>query len=123
MKQYKIISVVGTRPQLIKAACVTNEINKYNQDTWIGISHYRRLWLKENHERSISLINLNRNLLSNISEENLNFDAFIPNPQNLTGYKLMKLLKTPYEVEALLPFDSHIEKRNESLWLRVIFKK
>jgi hypothetical protein len=70
-----------------------NEINKYNQDTWIGISHYRRLWLKENHERSISLINLNRNLLSNISEENLNFDAFIPNPQNLTGYKLMKLLK------------------------------
>ena len=70
-----------------------NEINKYNQDTWIGISHYRRLWLKENHERSISLINLNRNLLSNISEENLNFDAFIPNPQNLTGYKLIKLLK------------------------------
>jgi hypothetical protein len=70
-----------------------NEINKYNQDTWIGISHYRRLWLKENHERSISLINLNRNLLSNISEENLNFDAFVPNPQNLTGYKLMKLLK------------------------------
>ena len=70
-----------------------NEINKYNQDTWIGISHYRRLWLKENHEKSISLINLNRNLLSNISEENLNFDAFIPNPQNLTGYKLIKLLK------------------------------
>jgi len=70
-----------------------NEINKYNQDTWIGISHYRRLWLKENHEKSISLINLNRNLLNNISEENLNFDAFIPNPQNLTGYKLMKLLK------------------------------
>lgn len=30
MKQYKIISVVGTRPQLIKAACVTNEINKCN---------------------------------------------------------------------------------------------
>ena len=70
-----------------------NEINKYNQNTWIGISHYRRFWLKEKHEKQISLINLNINLLSTISEENLIFDAFVPNPQNLTGYKLIKLLK------------------------------
>ena len=70
-----------------------NELNKYEDNTWIGISHYRRFWLKEKHEKSISLINLNKNLLSNISGENLKFDAFIPNPQNLTGYKLIKLLK------------------------------
>tara|TARA_B110000459_G_scaffold89542_1_gene100194 strand:+ start:1302 stop:2228 length:927 start_codon:yes stop_codon:yes gene_type:complete len=54
--------------------------------------------------------------------------AFVYHKLNFRYYhlqrkELMKLLKTPYEVEALLPFDSHIEKRNESLWLRVIFKK
>ena len=48
----------------------------------------------------------------------LNFRYYHPQRK-----ELKKLLKTPYEVEALLPFNSHIEKRNESLWLRVIFKK
>ena len=54
--------------------------------------------------------------------------AFVYHKLNFRYYhlqrkELKKFLKTPYEIEALLPFDSHIEKKNESLWLRVIFKK
>jgi hypothetical protein len=70
-----------------------NELKKYNMNTWIGISHYRRFWLKENHDKDISINNLNDNLFFEVSGDNLNFDAFVASPQNLTGYKLIKLLK------------------------------
>ena len=70
-----------------------NELNKYEDNTWIGISHYRRFWLKENHNKIISIDNLNKNLLDNISPEDLMFDAFVATSQNLTGYKIIKLLK------------------------------
>ena len=54
--------------------------------------------------------------------------AFLYHKLNVRYYHpqrnhLKKVLKNQHEVEALLPFDSHIEQRNESLWLRVIFKK
>jgi len=76
-----------------------NELNNYTNNTWIGISHYRRFWLKENHDKTITLKNLSKNLLYNIPDKNLNFDAFIAPPQNLQGYKLMKLLKkTPKNI-------------------------
>ena len=76
-----------------------NELNNYTNNTWIGISHYRRFWLKENHDKTITLTNLSKNLLYNIPDKNLNYDAFIAPPQNLQGYKLMKLLKkTPKNI-------------------------
>jgi hypothetical protein len=76
-----------------------NELNNYTNNTWIGISHYRRFWLKENHDKIITLTNLSKNLLYNIPDKNLNYDAFIASPQNLRGYKLMKLLKkTPKNI-------------------------
>jgi len=76
-----------------------NELNNYTNNTWIGISHYRRFWLKENHDKTITLKNLSKNLLYNIPDKNLNYDAFISSPQNLQGYKLMKLLKkTPINI-------------------------
>ena len=76
-----------------------NELNNYTNNTWIGISHYRRFWLKENHDKTITLTNLSKNLLYNIPDKNLNYDAFIASPQNLRGYKLMKLLKkTPKNI-------------------------
>ena len=76
-----------------------NELNNYTNNTWIGISHYRRFWLKENHDKIITLTNLDKNLLYNIPDKNLNYDAFIASPQNLQGYKLMKLLKkTPKNI-------------------------
>ena len=70
-----------------------NELKKYEDNTWIGISHYRRFWLKENHNKIISIDNLNKNLLYSIPDEDLMFDAFVAPSQNLTGYKIMKLLK------------------------------
>ena len=70
-----------------------NEIKNYNKETWFGISHYRRFWLKQGHDKIISLKNLNNNLLEHISNENLNYDAFVSSPQNLTGYKIVKLLR------------------------------
>ena len=76
-----------------------NELKNYKKNTWIGISHYRRFWLKENHDKIITLTNLDKNLLYNIPDKNLNYDAFIASPQNLQGYKLMKLLKkTPKNI-------------------------
>lgn len=70
-----------------------NELKKYKENTWIGISHYRRFWLKEDYNKNISINNLNDNLFFEVSGDNLNFDAFVASPQNLTGYKLIKLLK------------------------------
>ncbi len=37
-------------------------MDKYNDESWIAISHYRRFWLKENHEGIISPDNLNSNI-------------------------------------------------------------
>ena len=70
-----------------------NELKKYNDNTWIGISHYRRFWLKEKHDKIISQENLNENLLDNILDHNLIYDAFVASSVNLTGYKPVKLLK------------------------------
>ena len=93
-----------------------NELNNYTNNTWIGISHYRRFWLKENHDKTITLTNLSKNLLYNIPDKNLNYDAFIAPPQNLQGYKLMKLLKkTPKNIlkNPMILFDKN--KHNISL--------
>ena len=70
-----------------------NELKKYKENTWIGISHYRRFWLKDKHDQIISLQNLNKNLLDNILDHNLDFDAFVASSLDLTGNKPMKLLK------------------------------
>jgi UDP-GlcNAc3NAcA epimerase len=70
MKQYKIISVVGTRPQLIKAACITNEINKHNiiNETIIHTGqHYDKSmsdFFFVNFKKKLKLINLNINNLN-----------------------------------------------------------
>ena len=37
--------------------------------------------------------------------------------------KINELLNNEYSTEALLNFDAHLIKKNESLWLRSIFKK
>ena len=42
-----------------------NELKNYKNDQWIGICHYRRFWLKENHEKRINFNNLRNNLLKN----------------------------------------------------------
>jgi len=70
-----------------------NKINKLKSNDFIAICHYRRFWLKENHNKKINLNNLNHNLLSFIPQKYIKYDSFVCPPQNLSGYKLMKLLK------------------------------
>ena len=70
-----------------------NELKYCERNTWIGISHYRRFWLKENHDKTISIDNLDKNLLNEIPDKDLDYDSFVASPQNMTGYKFMKLLK------------------------------
>ena len=54
--------------------------------------------------------------------------AFLYHKLNFRYYhsqrnELKKVLKNQNEIEALVPFDAHIEKEDESIWLRVIFRK
>ena len=69
-----------------------NELKKYNKNDWVGICHYRRFWLKEKHDNKINFGNLKKNLLNSIPK-NFKFDAIVASPQNLSGYKLSKILK------------------------------
>ena len=70
-----------------------NHIKYLKQDDYIGICHYRRFWLKKNHDKKIGLNNLKKNLLTNIPYKYNKFDAFVCSPQSLKGYKLSKLIK------------------------------
>lgn len=69
-----------------------NELKKYNKNDWVGICHYRRFWLKEKHNNKINIGNLKKNLLNSIPK-NFKCDAIVASPQNLSGYKLSKILK------------------------------
>ena len=70
-----------------------NDINDLGPNDYIGICHYRRFWLKEKHEKKINFNNLNKNLLKTIPRKYLKYDSFVCRPQNVSGYKFMKLIK------------------------------
>ena len=70
-----------------------NELPKIKKNQWIGICHYRRFWLKSKHKKKVNAKNLKINLLKNISQKDSKYDGFVVSPQNLTGYKTMKILK------------------------------
>ena len=70
-----------------------NHIKYLRQNDYVAICHYRRFWLKKNHEKNINLNNLKKNLLLNIPYKYKKFDAFLCSPQSLKGYKFSKLIK------------------------------
>ncbi len=70
-----------------------NYIKQIKNNDFIAICHYRRFWLKENHNKKITSKNLSNNLLRNIPKKFNNFDAFVCSPVNLKGYKFSKLIK------------------------------
>ena len=55
-----------------------NFLDKYNQDTWVGFSQYRRLWIKNKITRDIELNLLERIILTDIDESWNAYDAIIP---------------------------------------------
>ena len=70
-----------------------NHIKKLKSDDFIGISHYRRFWLKKNHEKTINLKNLKKNILYKIPETYKHYECFVCEAQDLKGYKFSKLFK------------------------------
>ena len=55
-----------------------NFLDKYNQDSWIGFSQYRRLWIKNKITNDIELNLLDRIILTDIDESWNAYDAIIP---------------------------------------------
>jgi hypothetical protein len=55
-----------------------NCLDKYQQDTWIGFSQYRRLWIKNKITNDLELKSLNRIILTDIDESWNKYDAIIP---------------------------------------------
>ena len=70
-----------------------NQLMNFNENDYISICHYRRFWLKENHETEINKNNLDKNILRSVPENYLNYQGFVCSPQSLKGYKFSKLLK------------------------------
>jgi hypothetical protein len=55
-----------------------NLLDKYNQDSWVGFSQYRRLWIKNKIARDIELNLLETIILTDIDESWNEYDAIIP---------------------------------------------
>lgn len=70
-----------------------NKINTLNKNSYIGICHYRRFWLKENHDKNVNLANLKKNILRQIPYKYSAYDAFVCKPIDLRNYKFSKLIK------------------------------
>ena len=70
-----------------------NDIQDLKSNDFVGICHYRRFWIKENHDKLININNLKKNLLTSIPKKYKELDAFVCNPIDLKGYKLSKLFK------------------------------
>jgi len=70
-----------------------NDLRLIKFNNYIGISHYRRFWLKKKYDKSVNSKNLKNNLLKSIPARYKKYDAFVCNAINLQGYKFSKLFK------------------------------
>ena len=71
-----------------------NELNKYNNDTWIGFCQKRRFWLqKKNSLENNSKNDIKSKLLYTVPEEWKNFNSIICDPTDLINPKFMKMIK------------------------------
>ena len=55
-----------------------NFLDKYDQDSWVGFSQYRRLWIKNKIDKDIELNLLERIILTDIDKSWHEYDAIIP---------------------------------------------
>lgn len=70
-----------------------NKTKYIKANEYIGMCHYRRFWLKENHDSKINKRNLKKNILRSIPKKYENIEAFVCKPIDLRNYKLSKLIK------------------------------
>ena len=69
-----------------------NKLKYFDENEWIGFSHYRRHWIKKNNQKEISLLNLGSNLLKRVPEDS-NYDVILPEKIYLKNLKISKLIK------------------------------
>jgi hypothetical protein len=69
-----------------------NFLDKYNQDSWIGFSQYRRLWIKNKIASDIELNLLDRIILTDLDESWNEYDAIIP-PAFFFKKKMKEIIK------------------------------
>jgi hypothetical protein len=72
-----------------------NFLDKYNQDSWVGFSQYRRLWIKNKITNDVELNLLDRIILTNIDESWNEYDAIIP-PAFFFRKKKKEMLKNMF---------------------------
>lgn len=70
-----------------------NKTKKIKSNDYIGICHYRRFWLKEKHDKKITLTNLKKNILRKIPKKYEQTEAFVCKPIDLKNYKFSKFIK------------------------------
>ena len=68
-----------------------NVFQNLSKDDWIGVSHYRRHWIK-NFDENINLHNLSDHILREIPK-NYTYDVFLPKKIIMENLKLNKLIK------------------------------
>lgn len=70
-----------------------NKIN-VNEKEWIGFCQYRKFWVKENYENTISDLNtLNNLLLKQIPNNFERFDVILGEPMFINQFRLSKFIK------------------------------
>jgi len=79
-----------------------NHLNNFNDNDWIGFSHYRRHWIKKDNQNEIDLKNLEDNLLCTMPKD-INFEVLLPKKIELTNLKFSKLIKKGFRRYILNP--------------------
>ena len=70
-----------------------NLLSLEKDDQWIGFCQKRRYWIKNKTKDSINKENINKYLLTNLSDEQNKFDSLICDSIKISGAKNIKLLK------------------------------
>ena len=87
-----------------------NEIDKTENNEWIGFCAYRRLWVNKNYSNNKSIF---ENALQEIPEEWSSYDTILGDELSLDELKLMKVLK--YGKKALIRNPKAIFKSGRSI--------
>ena len=89
-----------------------NKFKEIPNDFWIGFSQYRRHWKQNKNPLKKNYI-LKNEVLQNIPYEWENYETILPNPINIQGLKLMKVIKSGKL--AMLKNPNAILKKNRNI--------
>lgn len=70
-----------------------NELEKFDNNTWIGFCQKRRFFIKNNSYDINNINDLKHNIIRSIPDEWSSFDAFVCEPIKVSPAKMIKLIK------------------------------